>query len=137
MATNQQTVDRAAYELGYIEYGASLDATDAGDALNAFNDMMHEWKYRDMDFNWFTQDTLSDVAPVPAWASSGVISNLAVRLGAIFNVAISPETVEKARVGKRTIGNTLMSQSLGNTDMTNLPLGERVGTRYQIESDSI
>lgn len=136
MATNQQVIDRALYKLGYLEYGAAADATDAGDALNVFNDMMHEWKQRSMDFNWFTQDTLGDTAPIPKWALNGVISNLAVRLGSEFNVAVTGELAQESVIGKRTIANTLINLGLETTDMSHLPQGSGVSSRYDINTDS-
>lgn len=136
MATNQQIIDRALYELGFHEYGASADATDSGDALNALNDMMHEWSERSMDLNWFTQDTLGDTTPIPKWAQSGVISNLAVELEAVFNIAAPAGTHRKALRGKQTIANTLINQDLDNTDMSHLPLGDGRQSRYDIETDN-
>lgn len=136
MATNQEAIDRALYELGFHEYGASADATDSADALAALNAMMHEWTNRSMDFNWFTQDTLGDTLPIPVWAESGVISNLALKLGAVFNIEPTRSCVLKAKTGRRTIGNTLITQGLDNADMTHLPMGEGREARYSIETDS-
>ena len=136
MATNQNLLDRASYELGYIEYGASLDATDSAEALNVFNAMMHEWGVSSKDFNWFTQDTLGDTAPVPDWAESGVISNLAVLLGARFNVMVSNETAHKAKTGANVITRTLINQTLDNADMSHLPIGQGRYSRYDIVTDN-
>ena len=136
MATNQQIIDRALYELGFHEGGASADATDSGDALNALNDMMAEWRERSMDLNWFVQDTLSDTTPIPEWAQSGVISNLAVECSAVFNIALSQATALKADRGRRTIGNTMISQTLDNADMSHLPYGDGRLSRYDIETDA-
>lgn len=136
MATNQQTIDRALYELGYQEYGASADATDSGDALNAFNDMMHRWKYQSRDFNWFTQDTLADTTPLPKWAQGAVQTCLAMRLSTVFNVAPSRQLVVDENTARRFIGNTLINLNLENTDMSHMPQGTGVTGRYDINSDS-
>jgi len=136
MATNQQIIDRAAFELGYIESGASVGSTDSADALVALNSMMAEWRNRSMDFNWFTQDTLSDTIPVPLWAESGIASNLGVVLGAVFTIQPTFALVDKAKTGRRTIGNTLITQGLDNADMSHLPMGEGRQSRYSIETDS-
>ena len=135
MATNQQILDRAAYELGYLDAGGSLGATDAADALAAYNSMMHRWKQEDKDFNWFTQDTLGDTAPIPVWAEDGVISSLARRLSTVFSVAPSAQLVQDARDGERTIANRLINEKLEGTDMSHLPLGS-LGSRYDIETDN-
>lgn len=136
MATNQQVIDRALYELGYHEYGASADATDSADALDAFNAMMHEWKFASKDFNWFTQDTLGDTAPIPKWAEKGVISNLAMRLATVFNIAPSQQLFNDARDSDKLITRTLISQGLDNADMSHLPYGDGRRQRYDIERDS-
>ena len=121
--TNQQVIDRALYELGYIEYGAAADATDGADALKDLNSMMAEWRESDRDLNWFFQDTLSEVCPIPDWAERGVISNLAVSLGAVFNVAISAELAVKAQSGLNVITRTLINLNLTSADMRHLPQG--------------
>lgn len=136
MATNQQTIDRALYELGYQEYGASADATDSGDALNAFNDMMAMWRHQDRDFNWFSQDTLGDTTPLPDWAQGGVQTCLAMRLSTVFNVAPSQQLVKDEYTAKRFLTNTLINLNLENTDMSHLPQGSGVTGRYDINTDS-
>lgn len=129
--TNQELLDYAAYELGYIEYGASLDATDAADALATLNDMMAEWEINDKYMDWFPQDTLGDTAPIPAWASSGVKSSLAMRLGAVFNVAPSQALALKADIGERTIANHVINTDLTGSDMSHLGHSGR----WDIETD--
>lgn len=136
MSTNQQTIDRALYELGYQEYGASADATDSGDALNAFNDMMHKWKHQSRDFNWFTQDTLADTTPLPKWAQGAVQTCLAMRLSTVFNVNPSGQLVMDEREAKTFLTNTLINLNLETTDMSHLPMGSGVSGRYDINSDT-
>jgi hypothetical protein len=136
MATNQQTIDRALYELGYHEYGASADATDAADALIAFNDMMAQWRHQDRDFNWFSQDTLGDTTPLPDWAQGAVQTCLAMRLSTVFNTAPSGQLVQDEVKAKRFLTNTLINLHLENTDMSHLPQGTGVTGRYDINTDS-
>lgn len=133
MSTNQNILDAAAYELGYIDYGASLDATDSATALSTYNDMMHEWGEGSKDFNWFTQDTLADDSPIPKWAESGIKSNLAVRLGAVFVVSVTAETAKKARDGEKVINRTLINLRLTGADMSHLPGGMN---SHRIETDT-
>jgi len=134
--TNQEIIDAALAKLGVLEKGASADATDSATALGVLNRMMHEWRERSMDFNWFTQDTLSDNAPIPVWAEEGVISNLAVRAATDFRAMVTQALFDEAVTGRRTIGNTLINQELDNTDMTHLPWGDGRLSRYDIEIDS-
>jgi hypothetical protein len=136
MATNQNLIDIAAGKLGVVEAGDSCNATDSATMLGVLNRMMHEWKFRSMDFNWFTQDTLGDTAPIPAWAEEGVIANLAVRAATDFRVKVSAELASESMVGKQTIATTLISQTLDNADMSHLPLGQGRLNRNSIETDS-
>ena len=132
--TNQQVIDRALYELGYIEYGAAADATDGADAMKDLNSMMAEWRESDRDINWFFQDTLSEVCPLPDWAERGVISNLAVSLGAVFNVAVSRELADKANRGLIAITRTLINLNQKPADMTHLPQGRDSGRSILTDS---
>lgn len=136
MPTNQQIIDRALYELGFHEYGASADSTDSGDALDALNDLMHEWKYSSKDFNWFTQDTLSDTAPLPKWAVKGVISSLGLRLATKFNITPSAQLYADAKEGEKVIARTLINLGLDNADMSHMPMGEGRRQYYDIEQDT-
>ena len=134
MSTNQQVVDRAAMELGMIEYGAALDATDGADAMRDMNNMMAGWRVSDRDLNWFPQDTLSEVCPLPDWAEGAVISNLAVSLGAVFNISISAETAKKAHDGLNLVTRTLINSNLKSADMRHLPQGRDAGRSILTDS---
>ena len=127
MSTNQQVVDRAAQELGYIEYGAALDATDGADAMRDLNNMMAGWAVSDRDLNFFPQDTLSEVCPLPPWAEGSVISALAISLGAVFNVEPSRSTYTKGRDGEKLVTRTLINLNLKPADMRHMPQGRVSG----------
>ena len=134
MSTNQQIIDRALYDLGYLEYGASADATDSADALNDLNVMMAAKEREEWEFNWFPQDTLGDTCPIPRWAEKGVVGNLAIELSGTFNIAPTAQTVKKAADGERVILNTMINLKLEGADMSHLPQGENL--RYDIETDA-
>ena len=125
MSTNQQYLDRALTAIKVLEKGQSADATDSATALAVFNQMMHSWSVSDKDFNWFTQDTLSDTAPIPDWAEEGIISNLAVRLAEPFETPVSAIVLAKADAGSRLIARTLMNLKVCKLDMRHLPQGRR------------
>lgn len=134
MATNQKIIDQALSKITVVEGGDEANATDSATALDLFNQMMHEGAFKSMDFNWFTQDTLGDTAPIPKWAEGGIIAMLAVRCAPEFNARISQELYDEAKDGKQLITNTLITQKLDNADMSHLPYGGRA--RYNIETDS-
>jgi len=132
--TNQELIDRALEKIGVVEKGASGSASESADALLELNEMMEEWRVSAADLNWFTQDTLSDTTPIPPWADSGIVFNLAVRCGPVFRAPVPGDTVEGARLGKELIIRTLFNLNLRSADMTNLPQG--VGTRRSILTDA-
>lgn len=134
MATNQAIIDSALGKMGVIEAGETANATDSATALAVLNAMMNEWRNRSMDFNWFNQDTLTDSIPIPDWAEEGVKSNLAVRAATDFRTPVTQELITEATNGRRTIGNTLISQELDNADMTHLPYGDGRTSEYDIEN---
>ena len=133
--TNQELIDRALNELGYHEAGATADATDSADALTVANNMLHSWKYSGKDFNWFTQDTLSDVAPLPIWAHSSVITRLARRLATTFNIIPSQQLIVDAENANSHMSRTMLVLGLTGSDMSHLPQGSSQ-TGHNIETDS-
>ena len=137
MATNQEIIDLALQKLGVVEKGDSADSTDSNTALGVLNRMMLEWRERDMDFNWFRQDTLTDTVPIPDWSEEGVIANLALRAATDFRTPIPPDLILEAAAGKQTIANRLINDRLTNTDMTHLPTGEGQRSLYDIDTDTL
>ena len=133
MSTNQDAIDKALYELGVLEYGASADATDSADVLLDLNNMMAAWEVRDIDLNWFPQDTLTATLPVPKWAEKGVISNLAMDVAATFNVMPSQQLIKKAVDGMKAISNRSMNDKIQKADMTHLG---NPGGRWDIGTDT-
>jgi hypothetical protein len=127
MPTNQAIVDRAGQELGYIGKGDALDATDAADALADLNSMMAEWRENGKDLNWFSQDDLTETCPIPDWAERGVISNLAVSLGALFDVMPSQQLMLKADRASDSISRVVFNLNLKQADMTHMPQGRAKG----------
>ena len=132
--TNQQVIDRAAFELGYTESGASVGATDSADAMTDLNGMMAQWRVSNRDFNWFEQDDLTEVCPIPDWAERGVVSNLAVSLGAVFTIPVKAELAVKAQTGLNAITRTLINLNLKQADMTHLPQGRDSGRSILTDS---
>lgn len=134
MTTNQNVIDLALAKIDVIEAGESANSTDSATALGLLNRMMAEWGQRDMDFNWFKQDTLGDTIPVPDWAEEGVISNLAVRAAVDFSAIVTPFLATEAMEGRRTIGNTLINLNLEQADMSHLPQGRDSGRNILTDS---
>lgn len=124
MSTNQQYIDRALVEIKVLEKGQSADTTDSATGLAVFNQMMHAWGVSDKDFDWFTQDDLTATTPLPDWAESGVISNLAIELAAPFETPVSAPVLAKALSGENLIIRTLINLKIKGTDLRHLPLGQ-------------
>ena len=137
MPTNQELIDSALSEANYHEAGESANATDSADALTALNNFMHEWRVMDKDLNWFTQDTLTDTAPLPNWAVKGVTSAFALRLCGVFNLPVTQKIFDDGKEGENAIATTLINLKLTNTDMTHLPVGDGRAGLYNIDTDAI
>ncbi len=134
MSTIQKTIDRAFGELGIVEGGDAVGATDAAEAMVLLNQMMAEWKHSSRDFNWFPQDTLSATLPVPEWAEAGIVSSLAVKCGPAFRAPVTADLAQKAKDGSDIITRTLMTQDLIPASMEHMPQG--TGRTRSILTDS-
>jgi len=131
--TVQELINQALYNLGYLEYGASADATDSADALRVLNQMMAEWEWAGKDLNWFEQDTLSDTMPIPAWSERAVMTSLALDCAGEFNVSATQALYTKFDEARQTLTNRLINTALNPSDMSHLPSGSG---HYDIDTDS-
>ena len=121
--TNQELIDKAAFEIFLIEAGNSLGATDSAAALDVINEMFAAWAVTDMDMQIPPQDTLGDTIPVPIWAVKGVISNLAVDMAVPFQSVVTQGLATKAGEGQSLIARVLLNNRIEGLDMTHMPLG--------------
>ena len=128
--TNQQAIDKALFMVGILSAGDSANATDSADMLDQLNQMMASWAVDDKDLQFPPQDTLSDTFPVPAWAEEGVISNLAIRAAALFEVAVPQQTAMIAMDGLKLIAKTIINANMKPLDMWHMPRGIR--SRFDI-----
>ena len=123
MSTIQKTIDRAFGELGIVEGGDAVGATDAAEAMVLLNQMMAEWKHSGRDFNFFPQDDLTATLPIPDWAEAGIVSNLAVKCGPAFRAPVTADLSVKAADGMQVLTRTLMNQNMVPANMEHLPQG--------------
>lgn len=121
--TNQELIDQALKENGYLDAGVSAGATDSADALDVQNQMMAAWAVSGKDLQYFPQDTLGDTVPIPIWAEEGVVSNLSLKLCAAFDIAPTQALILKAEEGRNVIARTVMRNNIENADLTHLPWG--------------
>ena len=121
--TNQELIDRSFMLLRMIESSDSGNSTDSADAMSVLNEMMAEWAISSRDFNFFPQDTLGATVPLPEWAIAGVIANLAVMCGPVFEAKVTADVYAKADAGKKVITRTLINLALEPAYMTHLMQG--------------
>jgi hypothetical protein len=136
MMTNQEWIDAALLELGIIEAGESADTEESATGLRAMNQMMPAMEQGDTNFNWFTQDTLTDIAPIPVWSEQGLISLLAIACAVPFRTPVDTFTFQKAAEGKNLILRTFINLKLEGADMSHLSLGYRRYYNSSILTDS-
>lgn len=132
--TLQQLIDQAAFLIGAVESGQSVDTNETADMLRALNQMMTMWAEEDMDLKWPPQDTVGDTYPLPLWTQEAVAYNLAVRGATIFNLPVPADVAFLANEGKKFIAKTLINHGLLPLDMSHLPAG---GGRWNILTDSV
>lgn len=135
--TNQELIDRALIAANVIGAGEAGNATDSADALEMLNEMMSQWGQGAADLNWFTQDTLAETVPVPIWARSAVITNLAIAWCDEANTPAPPGLERKADKALMALKRILINRRLENTDMTHLPMGTGRTGIYDIEADNL
>jgi len=123
MSTNNEIINKALQELAIVASGEAATAQDAADTLDILNSMMAEWEELDVNFNWFTQDTLSATSPIPKWAESGVISNLAVYAAPQLRAPLNDAIAIKADRGFKAISTVLINQKIQGIDLYHVPLG--------------
>jgi len=136
MTTNRVIYQDAMEKIGVLEEGGTASSAQDTTGLNELNRMMNEWRIRDIDLNWFTQDTAADTAPLPNWAESGVIANLAVRLASEYRVPVTPALADAANTGLQAIKTVLMNVELEEgQDMSHMNQGLGIRSRYDIVND--
>lgn len=131
--TNLQVIDSALGELGIVGEGETATAEQGADALRMMNQMLADWSVSDMDLQVPPQDTLSAVCPIPRWAETAVISNLAANCASLFRTPISPILVARVEGSYQTLGTTLINAKLKGADMSHLPQGDY--NRWDVETD--
>jgi len=122
--TNQAIIDQALGQISIVEAGESASASDSADTMTYLNQMMAEWKVSGKDLQFFNQDDLTDTCPIPDWAISGVMNNLAKYVAPLFRVPLSQEVAILAMQGDNVISRTLLNLNLDQADMRHMPQGE-------------
>ena len=131
--TVQELINQALYNLGYLEYGASADATDSADALRVMNQMLAEWEWAGKDLNWFSQDDLTATMPIPVWAERAAMTGLAIDLAGEFDVVPTQALYTKFDESRQTLTNRLINTALNPSRMDHLPRGSG---HWDISTDS-
>ena len=121
--TNQEAIDQALYSLGILQEGQSANATMSATCLDLLNQMMTAWAVEDKDLQFPPQDTLGDTFPVPVWAESAVIDNLAISAASTLNGYISQALAIRASNGESLVVKTLINAGLQPADMSHMPVG--------------
>jgi len=90
MATALHFVERAFSIIGEKADETDIEASEANDALDIFNDMMAEWELAGANLGFAPVKDLADEVRIPRGAFKAVKYNLGVLIGAEFEIAVSP-----------------------------------------------
>lgn len=135
MSTNLEIIEDALRDINVIAETDSATAEQGSYALRKLNQLMGLWKLSDIDLGYFEQTSTSADCPIPDWSEGAVIASLAVILAPKYGASVSPELAAVADAAVNVVARTLINDKLTNTDMSHLPTGEGIGSRYDIETD--
>lgn len=123
MPTNTAFITDSLRDIAVVADGSAADASELQDGLKALNRMMAAWTVADKEIGYFPQDTLADSIPIPVWAEEAVQACLAIKLAAVFRVAVRPELAIKAMEGESLITRTCINAKLEGLDMDHMATG--------------
>lgn len=103
MATASQVIKAALQEILVQASEAPLEADEYQDSIFILNTMMQAYDADGIKLGWTDVSNLADVLTVPIGALMGIISALAVRLAPTWGANVSPELIDKAKIGVETM----------------------------------
>lgn len=131
MATVAHIISRALRLLGVVDATEAPEAEDFQTALDALNAMMARWEANGLALGWSSVEGPSDQAPIPTEAQDAVVSNLAMRLGAEYGVALRADVIAMASGG---LAELQRDRLVANPIEMRSRLG--IGARYNMVTDS-
>lgn len=121
---NSDLISDALREISVLDETETASAEQGATGLRKMNQLMADWEESGIKLGYFSQTTLSDTCPIPLYAESGVITNLAIKLASSYGAKVSIELASAGLDGLSTILRTAMNDALPQADMQNRPFGE-------------
>jgi hypothetical protein len=124
--TNIELITKALLKLGIINESETPSAEQATDALDELNQMLEEWEESSINLGWSEQTSTSATAPLPPYAESGVILQLALALSPSYGGAasVTPALIKQADESMRMIERKAAIKVISEADSRNLPVAE-------------
>lgn len=116
MATALSVIENALHDLGVLARGESAEAQEATDGLQLLNEMCNSWIHDDIDMEWITLTSTSDVVPYPDDQIGPIRYNLAMYMAPNFEVMPSPVLVAMAAQGKKQLRLAYLNSALLDID---------------------
>lgn len=101
MATALDFIKRSFSIIGEHADETEIEASEANDALDLFNDMLAEWELAGANLGFAPVKDLADTVRIPRGAHKAVKFNLAVELGAEYDIAVTPAVMAIANDSKK------------------------------------
>jgi hypothetical protein len=126
--TNIELITDALLDLGVINESETPTAEQGQHALRKLNQMLEKWEESGIKLGWSQQlpADISDTAPLPPYAESGVTSKLAIALAPSYGGAasVTPALIEEANDGFALIQRKAALANLTPSDTRNMPAAE-------------
>jgi len=90
---------------------APIEQSEARAAIRMLNDMMNAWAVQGIDLGYTQVSDMADPITVPLGAIMGIKKNLAILLAPKYNVPVTPELRELARIGYSAIVDIVIDTS--------------------------
>lgn len=119
--TNLELITGSLRKLNVINEIQTPSAEQGAKCLEALNDMMEQWEEDSITLQYFTQSTLSDTFPCPAYANVGIRAALAIRVAGDFGASVSIELAAEYDAGWSTICRKAVKSQMVEADMSHLP----------------
>lgn len=134
---NITIIEDALRQINVISEIENASSEQGSVGLRKLNQMMELWKSQSIDFGWFGQTLTTATAPIPEYAEAAVTAGLAIYMAPTYGATISQELMVIADNSISTVRRKLISESLDNTDMSHMPIGQgHYGRGYDITRDA-
>ena len=123
MATAATLIKDALSEINVLGEHDPLPPEMGDHGLRRLNQMMSQWKIKDIDIGYFDLGATTDEVAIPDWADMAVTLSLSVVLCSKYGKTASNELLAVARSSIEALHNKVLADAATGVDMSYLPSG--------------